>query len=88
MSGTWLRVRFYTDADDWRPLIWPPPGPCWCTGAGEISGGKFWVVVAYVRRLDQVHEFWPEAYDVDHKQVTALLFTSRFPRPEWWPQEG
>ena len=30
----WTRYRFRADPDDYRPIIFPPPGPYWCSGYG------------------------------------------------------
>lgn len=42
----WMRLRFQANADDPRPVTFPPPGPWWCTGyAGDDS---YAIVVAYL----------------------------------------
>lgn len=77
-----IRARFKADADDYRPIKWPPPGPYWCTGhAGDESHS---IVVAYADNEDQIREFWPEASDIDAETVTEMVFTDRFPEPGWW----
>lgn len=77
-----IRARFKADYGDWRPVKWPPPGPCWCTGyAGDESCS---IVVAYAENEDQIREFWPEAADIDAPEVQKIIFSDRFPRPEWW----
>ena len=79
-----IRARFKADYDDWRPVKWPPPGPCWCTGyAGDESHS---IVVAYAESEDRIREFWPEARDIDAPPSDTIIFTDRFPRPEWWPE--
>lgn len=78
-----IRSRFKADYDDWRPVKWPPPGPCWCTGyAGDESGS---IVVAYLENEDQVREFWPEATNIESSDADKIKFTDRFERPDWWP---
>ncbi len=79
-----IRARFKANYDDWRPVKWPPIGPCWCTGyAGDESHS---VVVAYVESENQVREFWPEATDIDGEPRDTIVFTDRFARPDWWPE--
>lgn len=80
-----IRARFRANPDDWRPIKFPPPGPCWCTGyAGDGSSS---VVVAYLANEDQVLEFWPEATEIDCAPAESITFTSRFERPDWWPED-
>lgn len=76
----WLRVRFYTNAEDPRPVKFPPPGPYWITGQTENGT----VIVAYLRRIKQLWEFWPEAIDAEHDERGEMIFTDRFPKPDWW----
>lgn len=79
-----MRARFHANADDWRPVKFPPPGPAWCTGyAGDDSHS---VVVAYVQSENQITEYWPEATAIDAEPRDEITFTRRFPRPEWWPE--
>lgn len=81
----WVRSRFHADADDWRAIAWPPPGPCWCSGYGD----GYSVVVAYHRQDDDIRKWWPEASQVDTDPAPeGPLFTPRFPRPEWWHGDG
>jgi hypothetical protein len=77
-----IRARFKADAEDYRPINWPPPGPYWCTGyAGDDS---YSIVVAYADNEDQIKAFWPEAKDIDSTECTDYTFTDRFPQPSWW----
>lgn len=91
----WQRVRFRADPEDYRPVKWPPPGPYWCSGHGwgdpmfdEHGQTEYSIVVAYVKKREQVEEFWPEATHVEMLEATVPLnFTDRFPQPHWWPIE-
>lgn len=76
----WLRVRFKANLDDYRPIKWPPVGPYWCSGYGETHA----IVIAYVRSLDQIIEYWPEAIDLDAEEYAEIKFSDRFPKPQWW----
>lgn len=81
----WVRSRFHADADDWRAITWPPPGPCWCSGWGD----GYSVVVAYHREDEDILGWWPEATHIDTEPAPeGPLFTDRFPRPEWWTGDG
>lgn len=79
-AAAWLRVRFAVDVKDYRPIKWPPVGPYWCSGVGP----KGWTLIAYVRTLDQITEYWPEAVDLDPQECDSIVFTDRFPKPTWW----
>lgn len=89
MDKKWHRVRFHANYDDSRPIKFPPPGPFWETGyAGDES---YSTVVAYfpVGEEHRLKEFWPEAEKIDWMQVhDHLLFTERFPEPEWWKENN
>lgn len=80
--GRFMRVRFRADEDDPRPVKWPPPGPYWVTGYGD----DFAWLVAYVETLQQLIEYWPDAWEMDvSAERCEPEFTSRFPQPQWWP---
>lgn len=81
-----LRVRFYVSkkecGDDYRPVKWPIKYPYWCTG--ETS--RDFILVAYVDSIDELKELWPEAKDVESDKVDEIVFTTRFPKPQWYKQ--
>lgn len=80
---SWLRVRFKSDCDDFRPIYTPPEmpeGPWWCTGYSENDA----VLVAYVKDESTIYKQWPEAFDLDIEHVSGPEFSSRFPKPDWW----
>ncbi len=81
-SDTWYRCRFHADLDDYRPVAWPPPGPFWCSGTGD----DYSVIIAYVTSEEQVIEFWPEANNISAEECDEIVFTDRFPEPEWWKE--
>lgn len=81
MSKKWIRVRFQTKEEDFRPIKWPPVGPYWCSGSGD----DYSILIAYVREEKQILEYWPEAYDMDFEE-TELVFSTRFPCPIWWDE--
>ena len=75
-----IRARFLANEDDWRPVKWPPPGPCWCTGYTDDHS----VVVAFVETEGQISEFWPEATGITLQADHPIEFSERFPKPDWW----
>lgn len=76
----WVRARFKANLNDYRPVKFPPPGPYWCTGYSALHS----IVVAYVKEVGEIQEFWPEAKDIDTEEVDAIEYTDRFPRPSWY----
>lgn len=77
-----VRARFRADPEDYRPVKWPPPGPYWCSG--QAGNGSYSIVVAYADSEEQINEFWPEASHIYATEETEMVFTDRFPKPEWW----
>ena len=81
----WKRHRFYTRSlDDPRPVNFPPPGPWWESGFTDTHA----IVVCYLPAKISVKKFWPEAENIDSTNELTIVFTSRFPRPDWWKGEG
>lgn len=82
----WDRVRFHANQDDYRPIIWPPIGPYWCSGEGE----DYSIIVAYFphKTTDvEIRTYWPEATVIDRMQTkTDLTFYERFSEPTWWKE--
>jgi hypothetical protein len=82
-----IRVRFFTTAEDYRPVNWPIPHPYWKTGEGEDSYGReASVIVAYADDADYISRNWPEATDLEVGEVDDYVFTSRFPKPDWFTE--
>ncbi len=83
-----LRCRFYVNGRDYRPVKWPAKHPYWCTGhaLSFLSEGhqSRAVVVSYADDEDYIMEFWPDAEEIDFEIVDDYIFTSRFPKPDWW----
>lgn len=44
------------------------------------------VLVAYIpiSQPDLLYKYWPEAEKVEKTPAEDILFTSRFPKPDWW----
>ncbi len=75
-----LRVRFEASADDSRPINWPVKHPWWETGVGD----GYAIVVSYADDENYILENWPEAQNLDSEEADDNVFTSRFPKPEWF----
>jgi hypothetical protein len=81
---SWLRYRFYSSAEDYRPIYEPPAlpvGPWWCSG---YSGDDKSVLIAYVKSEQDILNQWPEAEIESFVEVDKIKFTDRFPKPDWW----
>ncbi len=81
--GGWVWARFRADLDDFRPVMWPPPGPYWCSGEGD----DYSIVIAYLRPGQRVQQWWPEASEIDAQPVDRIQFSDRFACPDWWDAE-
>ncbi len=74
------RYRFKANEDDWRPIKFPPPGPAWCSGYGD----GYSIVVAYANSETDILDHWPEADEITVQENYPIVFTDRFPKPDWW----
>jgi hypothetical protein len=79
MNGL-LRVRFKANEDDPRPVNWPVKHPYWITGYGD----NYSVIVSYADSEEYIFDNWPEAKELEIEPVDEYVFTSRFPKPEWF----
>lgn len=75
---SWLRARF--SASDSRPIKWPPPGPFWESGFND----DWAIVIAWVRKYEQINEFWPEAHEIETTEHDEITYSSRFIKPDWY----
>lgn len=80
INRKWNRHRFKANADDYRPVKFPTPGPYWCSGSGD----GYSIVIAYLPIGVAITEFWPEATEIDSEEKDEITYTDRFPRPEWF----
>lgn len=80
-----MRVRFYSDHSDSRPITWPMKHPYWCSGShtyqdknGDPADGC--IIVAYIEDKDEVLKGWPEARNVEvfEEGLDFYTFTDRF----------
>jgi len=80
-TGTgWVRYRFSTKEEDYRPVKWPPAGPYWCSG----YWGDNAILIAYLPHGALLQDYWPEVAEVESTEVAEIAYTDRFPRPDWW----
>jgi hypothetical protein len=82
--SAWTRHRFVSDSEDYRPLVWPPAGPWWCSGWDSEDRA---VIIAYVPSNEDLHTYWPEALNVDSEECEHITYSDRFPKPFWWEGE-
>lgn len=77
------RYRFKTKSvDDYRPLIFNPKYPWWCTGiAGDDS---YATIVCYLPTSEDLLEYWDDADDVSVEENVDIVFTDRFKKPSWY----
>ncbi len=82
----WKRYRFHTKSvDDWRPLIYNPQYPCWCSGyAGDES---YAVVIAFLPVDEDLYKYWDDAYNIEYTEEDQVTFSSRFPKPQSYKEE-
>lgn len=77
----WIRYRFKTRAvDDYRPLIFNPKYPWWCSGETD----KYAVIIAYLPKEESLLKYWDDAFDVDSEEKESIEFTDRFPKPDYF----
>lgn len=81
----WLRVRFESNAEDFRPIYKGkhPEGPWWCSGYTKGGEGCA-IIVAYVKSEKTINKQWPEAEGAEFEEVDKPEFSDRFPKPDWW----
>lgn len=85
---SWLRVRLFSEAEDFRPIYKPPAlpeGPWWCSGYDSDDRA---VIIAYVKSLETIEKQWPEGEIDFFDNVEKVEFSSRFPKPEWWNSQS
>lgn len=80
----WIRYRFKTYAvSDYRPLIFNPAFPWWCSGTGD----DYAVIVAYLPEDKDLYDYWDDAFEIDYTIETEINFSSRFPKPDYYEGE-
>jgi len=44
-------------------------------------------LIAYADSEDDIKRLWPESYNIESEEVSEIVFTSRFPKPNWYEGE-
>ena len=79
----WARYRFKTKhTGDYRPLIFNPKYPWWCTGSGE----DYAIIVAYLPPTEKLEDYWEDADFVEYDPMDRIIFNERFPKPEYFEE--
>jgi len=86
------RLRFLVPCDDPRPVLYPPPGPWWCTGERMGEDPASVVVFVVDAENEQTAEtlallHWPDALEVEVAPQDGWPFSDRFPCPPWFDGE-
>jgi hypothetical protein len=77
----WRRYRFKTNSiEDYRPLIFNPAYPWWCSGEGSTSA----TIIAYLPPKEDLEKYWSDAYDTEFTEHDTIEFTSRFKMPDYY----
>ena len=79
-----IRVRFMTGEADYRPAKWPIKYPYWCTGYLYAENATFAIIIVYLDAISELKELWADAESIYVEEVEEIIFSSSFPRPEWY----
>ena len=82
MEQKLIKYRFKTKAiDDYRPLVDMKEiqMPWWCTGEGE----DYAVIICYLPERENLKKYWDDAYDIEREKRNCIVYTDRFPKPDW-----
>ena len=86
----WRRYRFVTRyIDDYRPLIFDPRFPWWCSGHSiggtpenpEISNAT---IIAWLPFDEPITKYWDDASQVEYTEHETISFIDRFAKPDWF----
>ena len=92
-----IRYRFKTwSVDDPRPLrdLAPIKMPWWCSGFGFDKHGarpyedEYAIIICYLPKDEDLKKYWDDAFDVDAENAERIIYTDRFPKPDWCKEEG
>ena len=76
--------RFKTKAvDDYRPLVDMKDiqMPWWCTATAFDD--SYVIIVCYLPKGEDLFKYWDDAYDIEFADKMEIIYTGRFPKPEW-----
>lgn len=80
---SWRRYRFHTRSiEDYRPLIFNPKYPWWCSGYSGNSA----VIVAYLPASEDLLKYWDDAQEIEFTEESEITFNERFAKPEYYEE--
>lgn len=85
-----IRYRFKTrSVEDFRPLVDMAPiqMPWWCSGSGMRHGEPFCTIICYLPDHEDLFKYWDDAFDIEKEYPDKIIYTDRFPKPEWIKEE-
>ena len=81
----WKRYRFFTYAvDDYRPLVFNPKYPWWCSGYGGDGDEEHSVIIAYLPKDEDLLKYWDDAFNIEFTEEDEITFSSRFEKPDYF----
>lgn len=81
----WRRYRFATHStDDYRPMVFNPKYPWWCSG--QAADGSIATIVAYLPVSEDLKKYWDDAEEVEYTEHDTIEFSSRFPKPDYFKE--
>lgn len=91
-GSKWRRYRFETKSvDDYRPLVFNPKYPWWCSGyglGGNATDGypesQTAVIVAYLPPNEDLKKYWDDAFNIEFEEKAEIEFSGRFPKPSYF----
>ena len=81
LKEPWVRYRFVTDAEDYRPIILNPAYPWWCSGFNILEEA---IIIVFLPKTENLKDYWPEAENITEQEVNEIVFTDRFSKPDWF----
>ena len=81
LKEPWIRYRFVTDAEDYRPIILNASYPWWCSGFNILEEA---IIIAFLPKTENLTNYWPEAENITEQEVSEITFTDRFSKPDWF----
>lgn len=76
------KLRFKTKSiEDYRPLkdMKEIQCPWWCSGEGT----DYAIIICYLPKEECLYDYWDDAYDIDQEFTDEIVYTDRFPKPDW-----
>lgn len=83
ITEMYYRYRFKIKAEDVKPLksMEDINMPWWYSG--KAVDGSYSIIVAYLPIREDLFEYWEDAYDIQKYEMDKIIYTDKFPKPEW-----